>query len=178
MEDLEHLKYPVGRFQKPSELCKEHRAGWIKIIEELPEKLKKEVSGLSDAQLDTPYRPEGWTVRQTIHHFADSHINAFIRFKLALTEDKPIIKPYFEDKFAKLPDTAKAPIESSLNILDGIHKRFTILLNSMTDEDFERKYIHPELGREISLKENLALYAWHSKHHLAHITKLKKRMGW
>ena len=178
MEDLEQLKYPIGRYQKPGDFSKKNRAEWIKIIEELPDKLRQATNGLSQEQLDTQYRQEGWTIRQTVHHFADSHTNAFIRFKLALTEDKPTIKPYLEDKWARLSDSTKAPIESSLNILDGLHKRWVILLNSMTDEDFERLFIHPQHCREVSLKENLALYAWHSKHHLAHITSLIERNNW
>ncbi len=178
MEDLEKLKYPVGKFERPTNFTKEQRDAWIKTIEELPAKLRKAVDGLSDEQLDTPYRPDGWTVRQVVHHMADSHMNAFIRLKLALTEDKPIIKPYQEALWANLPDSVCAPVDLSLNILESLHKRWVITLNATKEEDFDRIFIHPQYNREFILKENVALYAWHCGHHLAHILNLKKRMGW
>src|ERR1035438_5796075 len=142
--DIEQLKYPIGKYQRPQEFTKEKYIECIKTIELFPSRLIKEISNLSDEQLDTPYRPYGWTIKQVVHHCADSHYNAFIRFKLALTEDKPTIKPYLEDKWAKLPDTTLAPIEFSLQILEGLHKRWIILLKSMSEEDFKRQFIHPE----------------------------------
>ena len=178
MEDLETLKYPVGKFAWPTTFSKELHSEWIKTIEELPAKLRKEVAGMSNEQLDTPYRPDGWTVRQVVHHMADSHMNAFTRLKLTLTEDRPVIKPYAEALWANMPDSVCAPIELSLNLLDGLHQRWVITLNATKEEDFERIFIHPQHNREFKLKENLALYAWHCRHHLAHITALKARMGW
>lgn len=176
--DIEQLKNPTGKYKRPETFTKEQFKDWINTIELFPSKLIKEVSNLSEEQLNTPYRPEGWTIRQVIHHCADSHSNAFTRFKLAMTEDKPTIKPYHEDRWAKLPDTSEAPIESSFKILEGLHERWIILLKSMNDEDFKRKFIHPEMGRELEIRETLALYAWHCNHHLAHITSLKERMNW
>jgi hypothetical protein len=176
--NIEQQKYPIGKYQRPQTFSSEQINEWINIIEIFPSKLTKEVINLSEEQLNTPYRPEGWTVKQVVHHCADSHSNAFIRFKLALTEDKPTIKPYFEDRWAKLPDTMQAPIELSLQILEGLHKRWVILLKSMNEEDFKRKFIHPEMGRELEIRETLALYAWHCEHHLSHITSLKERMNW
>lgn len=143
----------------------------------LPERLKAAVSGLSDAQLDTPYREGGWTVRQVVHHLADSHANSVIRFKLALTEDWPTIKPYDEAAWAKLPDSKSLPIESSMTFIEGMHERWVALLEAMTEADFERGFVHPEHGRQ-SLATALAIYAWHSRHHVAHITGLRARNGW
>lgn len=175
---LEQLKYPIGKFENPEIVTEGQLAQWIATIAAFPAKLKHEVSHLTDEQLDTPYRPEGWTVRQVVHHCADSHINSFVRFKLALTEDKPTIKPYWEDRWATLPDGKTIPIEYSLMILEGLHYRWATLLNSLTTEDLIRTFIHPGQGREIELLENIGLYAWHSEHHLAHITALKKRENW
>jgi uncharacterized damage-inducible protein DinB len=147
------------------------------VIRELPQKMRDAVSGLSDDQLDTEYRPGGWTVRQTVHHVADSHANSIIRFKLALTEDEvPTSRPYYEDRWAELGDS-KLPVDVSLNLIDGIHTRWIALMESMSDADFEKKFIHPETG-EWTLDGALALYAWHSRHHLAHITNLIDRMDW
>ena len=169
----EDLSYPIGNFD-PAVAAS--RADNIQTIGDLPLNLTNAVSELSEDQLDTPYRPEGWTVRQTVHHVADSHLNSFIRFKLALTEDLPTIRPYYEDRWAELGDS-KMPVEVSLKIIDGLHSRWTELLQSMSDADFERRLIHPETG-EWSLDKLLALYAWHSRHHTAHITKLRERNGW
>ena len=169
----EDLSYPIGKFD-PAIVAP--RAVNIQAISDLPLNLDNAVSRLSDGQLDTPYRPESWTVRQTVHHVADSHLNSFIRFKLALTEDAPTIRPYYEDRWAKLGDS-KMPIETSLKIIEGLHTRWTELLQSMSDADFERRLIHPETG-EWTLEKLLALYAWHSRHHTAHITKLMEREGW
>ena len=170
------LRFPVGRFAFTS-ADDRSRAESISIIAELPAKMRAAVNGLSDAQLDTPYRPEGWTVRQVVHHVPDSHMNAFTRFKLALTEDTPRIKPYDEAKWAELPDGRTGPVGPSLAILDGLHARWTALLRAMRPDDFDRQLEHPESGVQ-PLNRMLALYAWHCRHHLAHITELKRREGW
>ena len=139
--------------------------------------MRAAVAGLTPEQLDTPYRPGGWTVRQVVHHVPDSHINSYVRFKLALTEEEPTIKPYDEARWAKLADTATTPVEVSLTLLDSLHSRWVPLLQSLTEADFARQFRHPELGM-VRLDRNLALYAWHGKHHVAHITSLRERMGW
>lgn len=172
----EDLRFPVGKFEK-IEVTDELRQQFIKTIAELPKKLRQAVEGLSEEQLETHYRPEGWTVKQVVHHVADSHSNSLIRFKLALTEDTPPIKPYMEDKWAELADSKHAPIELSLNQIDSIHARWTLVLNAMSVADFDRNLFHPEHG-EVSLNYMLSLYDWHSRHHLAHITKLKERNNW
>ncbi|MBA3680819.1 MAG: putative metal-dependent hydrolase [Bacteroidetes bacterium] len=175
---MEELKYPVGHYQKPKTFTKEVLTEALSVIEQFPKKIKKEVESLSDEQLDTPYRPDGWTIRQVVHHCADSHMNAFIRIKLALTENTPTIKPYAEALWAELSDTKKLPIQSSLSIIEGVHFRWTTLLKNMNASDFDRGFIHPEKGKELSLHESTGMYAWHCNHHLAHITALKKRKGW
>lgn len=171
------LRYPIGKFDRNINVTKEMRSDFINTIEALPTLLRKEVENLSEQQLDTPYRDGGWTVRQVVHHLPDSHLNAYVRFKLALTEDNPQIKTYEEHLWAELKDTFETPIELSLTLLDLLHKRWVILLYSLTDEQFARTFQHPEWGN-ITLGKTLALYSWHSKHHLAHITELKKKMGW
>jgi uncharacterized damage-inducible protein DinB len=173
----EQLQYPIGRFQKPQSTAAEQRTVWIEDLDRLPAQLRAATANLSEQQLDTPYRSGGWTVRQLIHHIADSHINSYVRFRLALTEQMPVIKPYDEKAWAELSDARTAPIGISLSILENVHARLVTLLRSMTDEDFMRKYRHPEMG-ESSLGAVLALYAWHSRHHLAHIQNLKQRSGW
>ncbi len=173
---IEDLSYPIGKFDKNLEITAALKQEYIKEIAGLPKKLKAAVENLSDEQLDTPYRPKGWTVRQTVHHIADSHLNSFIRFKLALTEDMPTIRPYFEDRWAELEDS-RLPIDYSMRITEGVHARWTTLLESMSDEDFVRQLVHPETG-EWTLEKMLGLYAWHSRHHTAHITKLRDRNGW
>ena len=170
-------RYPIGKFEKNISVTNEMRNEFINTIETLPSQLRKEVENLSQQQLDTPYRDGGWTVRQVIHHLPDSHLNSYVRFKLALTEDNPKIKTYEEHLWAELQDSFKTPIEVSLNLLESLHARWAILLNSLTDEQFDKTFQHPEWGN-ITLTKTLALYAWHSKHHLAHITELKKKMGW
>jgi hypothetical protein len=140
-------------------------------------RMREAVAGLSDIQLDTPYRPEGWTVRQVVHHVADSHMNAFIRMKLALTEDTPTIKPYDEKSWALLPDM-KLPIDVSLGLIDGIHTRWVSVIAGSSTDQFSRSFVHPELGAEVTLDQLLQLYAWHSHHHLAHITELRRRERW
>ncbi len=175
---MEQLKFPIGKFEKPSVLTPELLAQYISDIEIFPSRIKKETEGLSDEQLDTVYRPDGWTIRQVVNHCADSHMNSLVRFKLALTEDKPIIKPYFEDRWAELTDSKNMPIEPALKMLEGIHQRWVVLLKSLTEEQLKRTFIHPEHGKEISINENIGIYAWHCKHHLAHITTLKKQNNW
>lgn len=175
--DLEQLKFPIGNFTKPEFFTKELLNFFITDIESFPERLKNEIANFTEQQLDTPYRPGGWTIRQVVHHCADSHMNSIIRFKLALTEERPTIKPYLEDKWAELPDY-KLPIAPSLQLLEGLHFRWTVLLKSFNEADLKRKFVHPEHGKEIYLDEAMGMYAWHCNHHLAHITALKKREGW
>jgi hypothetical protein len=176
MADLDHLRYPVGKFQAPAASSSALRAEQIETLRLLPSRLRGAIEGLDDARLDTPYRDGGWTVRQVVHHFADSHANSYVRFKLALTEESPTIKPYDEAAWARLPDS-RMPVEPSLLFIDGLHSRWVSLLRSMTEDDFERVFNHPERGR-MTLGSNLALYDWHSRHHTAHITRLRERMGW
>jgi uncharacterized damage-inducible protein DinB len=174
---LEQLRYPIGTFNKSEEITEKVLHNWIIDIENLPQLLKDAVNGLSEEQLQIPYRPGGWTIQQTVNHVADSHMNAFIRFKLALTENLPTIKPYEEQLWAELEDGKNAPIEWSLTLLDVLHKRWIMLIRSMSDSDFNRKFMHPETKHENSLRVVTGMYAWHSKHHTAHITELRKRMG-
>jgi hypothetical protein len=175
---LDPLKYPIGKFTKPEVISSENIVHWISAISSFPQRLIHEVSHLNDEQLETQYRPGGWTIRQVIHHCADSHLNSITRFKLALTEEQPTIKPYFEERWAELADCKKMPILPSLKILEGIHERWTVLLKSLKDEDFGRTFIHPEHGTKISIGENIGIYAWHSNHHLAHITMAKRSNKW
>ncbi len=171
---MNDLSYPIGNFD-PANFAE--RDTNIKTIAELPSKLREAVAGLTEDQIDTPYRPGGWTVRQTVHHLADSHMNSQIRFKLALTEDDPpTIRPYYEERWAELADS-RLPAEVSLGLIDAIHARWTALLESMSELDFQRSFIHPETG-SWTLESALALYAWHSLHHTAHITRLREREGW
>jgi uncharacterized damage-inducible protein DinB len=173
----EDLQYPIGKFDMNAEANEERRAQLIEEIAQTPARLRRAVEGLSEEQLDKPYRPGGWTVRQVVHHVPDSHMNAYIRFKLALTEDAPLIKTYTEDRWAQLADTRLTPVAVSLALLDALHERWTTLLRSLSADDFARTFQHPELG-SISLSKVLALYSWHGKHHTAHITSLRERMGW
>lgn len=172
------LRYPIGRFTKPSLLSAAERAAAIEAIAQAPGALRAAVSGLTDAQLDTPYRPDGWTVRQVVHHVPDSHMNAYVRFKLGLTEETPTIKPYDEAKWAELDDSKSKLVEHSLALLDALHARWVFLLRRMQPSDFARKLNHPEWDAPLSLDVMLALYAWHGKHHVAHVTALRERMGW
>jgi uncharacterized damage-inducible protein DinB len=171
------LRYPIGKFKFDGPTTPEQREELLNQIEQAPSRLRAAVKGLSDQQLDTPYRPEGWTVRQVLHHVPDSHLNAYIRYKLALTEDEPTIKPYAEDRWAQLADTQATPVEVSLAMVDSLHDRWVRLLRSLQPEDWKRSFRHPELGL-VSLEKNLALYAWHGRHHVAHITALRERNGW
>jgi DinB superfamily len=171
------LRYPIGPFQYDGPQTDEQRQGSIDQIAETPARLRAAVEGLSPQQLGTPYRPGGWTVRQVVHHLPDSHLNSYIRFRLALTEDAPTIKPYYEDRWAELDDARHAPIDLSLALLESLHRRWVLLLRSLTAQDFSRTFLHPELG-VVSLDMNVSLYTWHGRHHVAHITALRKRMGW
>jgi hypothetical protein len=170
----EELCYPTGRFNPPASYTQHAINGWINDIKILPGKLRNAVIGLNEQQLNTQYRTGGWTIRQVVHHVADSHMNSIIRFKWALTENNPVIKAYEEADWALLPDY-RLPIEPSLKMLEGIHQRMTALFESFTENEWNRTFIHPETGAEISLKRNLATYSWHGKHHLAHITETIKR---
>ena len=174
---MEDLRYPVGRFQRPRSLEPKQRRAAIDTIAEAPTKLRAAVSGLTDAQLDTPYRPAGWTVRQVVHHVPDSHLNAYTRFKLALTEDTPTIKPYNEAAWATLEDSKTTPVATSLALLDAVHDRWIRILRAMSPSDFSRTLNHPENGI-MNLDQMLALYEWHSRHHVAHVTTLRDRSGW
>ena len=176
MTDLDDLRYPIGRFSPPASSRAEVRAAHIHTLRLLPERLRAASNGLSDAQLDTPYRQGGWTPRQVVHHLADSHAQAYIRFKTALTEDWPTVKVYDETAWADLPDS-RLPIEGSLALITGLHRRWVELLEALSEEDFQKGYIHPEQGRT-NLAKALALYDWHSRHHTAHITSLRARQGW
>lgn len=177
MTDLESLRYPVGRFTPPTQTGPGIRAEQIASLQFVPERLRAAVHGLNDAQLDTPYRDGGWTVRQVVHHLADSHANSFIRFKLALTEDWPTIKPYDEAAWAKLADSARLAVTVSLDFITALHARWVALLQSMTKEDFARGFNHPENGRQ-TLERALAIYEWHGRHHVAHITNLRACCNW
>jgi|SRR5690606_19797704 hypothetical protein len=175
--NIDDLRYPIGKFQAPAEYNKNVLENLIREIEEAPENLKKAVEGLSQEQLDTPYRPGGWTIRQVVHHIPDSHINAYVRVKLTLTEDCPLIKTYEEQLWAELSDTNESEIEDSINLLKYLHKRWVILLKSLTTDQLNMQYKHPQWGK-VDLKWLVAQYAWHGKHHIAHITSLRERMNW
>lgn len=163
------LQYPIGPFVQPLEINSDNILKWIADIEEFPVLLKTEILKLSEAQLDTPYRPGGWTVRQVVHHCADSHMNSFIRFKLALTEHNPAIKAYFEDRWAEMADARNLPVAPSLAILEGLHARWVVLLRAMDSDDFSRTFFHPERQKSIGLDKTIALYSWHGRHHLEHV---------
>lgn len=171
------LRYPIGNFQFNGQATESDRRHSIDIIESTPARMRAALKGLANKQLDTPYRPGGWTVRQVVHHVPDSHLNAYVRFKLALTEDVPTIKAYDEQLWAKLEDSKSTPIETSLTLLESLHARMTVLLRSLKAADFARKFNHPERG-PMTVDSLLALYAWHGPHHVAHITELRKREGW
>ena len=172
------LRYPTGPFTPPDQHSKESRARGIEVITETPERLRSAVQGLDEDQLDTPYREGGWTLRQVVHHIPDSHLNAYTRFKLGLTEDEPTIKPYDEAAWAELPDSEKVPADVSLDLLESLHVRWVTLLRSLDAADFRRTLKHPERERVLTLGQLLALYAWHGRHHVGHILALRKREGW
>lgn len=169
-------RYPVGKFQVPETFTPEDRNNAISTLGELPTEMRNAFEGLSNSQINTPYREGGWTLRQVVHHVADSHMNAFIRLRLALTEDWPVIKPYKQDAWAVLHDVS-APVEWSLQIIESVHARWVMLLQSMDEGQWQRGFVHPENGR-IGLEHAVMLYAWHSRHHLAHITHLRAREKW
>jgi hypothetical protein len=174
MED-EKLRYPVGKFIAPSEFSQKDIDKWIYEIQELPSQCQNELSDFTEVMLNESYRPHGWTARQVIHHIVDSHMNAYIRFKLALTEDLPAIRPYKEDRWAELSDSRNSPPEISLSLLHALHRRWIIVIKNMKTDEFDRKYFHPESKKEFTLKTALALYAWHSRHHLEHIRIVKRK---
>lgn len=171
------LRYPIGPFKREGTQGSEEIQRAIDDIAEAPAKLRAAVEGLTPDQLDTPYRPGGWTVRQVVHHVPDSHLNSYCRFKLALTEEEPAIKAYHEDRWAELEEARTAPVEVSLALLESLHRRWVLMLKSLTPADFQRTFRHPEIG-VVSLAQNVCLYAWHGRHHVAHITSLRERMGW
>jgi uncharacterized damage-inducible protein DinB len=170
-------RYPIGKFRWEGAATVAQRERWISEIQAAPARLREAVKGLSDERLDTPYREDGWTVRQVVHHLSDSHLNAYIRFRLALTEDRPTIKPYDQALWANLQDARTAPISASLTLLEALHERWVILLRSLGEADFARTFKHPEWGSP-NLDWVLAQYAWHGRHHVAHITSLAARIGW
>lgn len=171
------LRYPVGKFVRPEKISEEDRRQYIAQVEDAPAKLRAAVQGLTEAQLDTPYREGGWTVRQVAHHLADSHMHSYIRFKLALTENEPTVKTYDQERWAELPDARTLPVETSLTLLESLHRRFVAMLRAMSEADFRKTLKHPELGT-VALEKYVAMYAWHGRHHVAHITALRERKGW
>ncbi len=174
---VEDLRYPVGKWDRQPARSAEEVAAAIAAIEAAPARLRAAVAGLADAQLDTPYRPGGWTVRQLVHHVADSHLNAYVRCKLALTEERPAIKTYEEKLWAELPEAKSAPVEVSLALLAALHERWVLLLRALGESELDRPYVHPEMG-DVPLRALLGLYAWHCRHHEAHVTALRARQGW
>jgi uncharacterized damage-inducible protein DinB len=177
MKTTDDLRYPVGQFNSEGVITTEARSSLIDEMADAPRRLREAVEGLSPEQLDTPYRPGGWTVRQVVHHVPDSHLNSYVRFKLALTEDEPAIRTYHEELWAELPDSRATPIEVSLTLLDSLHERWIILLRALEEADFKRAFTHPEWG-VVPLDKAIGLYAWHGRHHVAHVTSLRDRMGW
>jgi len=175
---LEQLRYPIGKFSFPEDISKDDINKWIDVLDYFTNRLERLVKDLSDEQLDTPYRPEGWMIRQTVHHLSDSHHHSYTRFKWALTEDQPLIKAYYEERWAELSDSRTAPIEMSINHLKAVHYKLVYLLKSLNQDDFNKGFIHPETNKLVLLKQNLAMYAWHSNHHYAHIENVLKRQGW
>jgi hypothetical protein len=174
---MQDLRYPIGRFHHEGSVTDATLDRWLDDITDLPLWLRQAVDGLDAAQLDTPYRPEGWTVRQVVHHLADSHLNSYIRFKWALTEETPTIKAYDEVAWARLPDYGRVPVPQTLDFLALLHARWVILLRSLDRQAFSRTFVHPASG-PVSLGENVGIYAWHGRHHVAHITRLRERRGW
>lgn len=174
---MEDLRYPIGKYESEPFSVKQLEA-WLIDIKFLPQHLENAILNLDEQQLDMPYRTDGWTVRQVVHHVADSHANAYIRFKLGLTEDNPTIKPYDEVAWAKMNDTAVVPINVSLTLLHALHTRWIAVLNAIKPAEWERTVVHPEHGRQMTLWYLLGMYAWHGRHHTAHITSLRERMGW
>ncbi|VXB91312.1 YfiT family bacillithiol transferase [Maribacter litoralis] len=178
MEELEKLKYPIGHFKCPENITNDNVLNWIEVLETLPKRLSDLVENFSDSQLNTPYREGGWTVRQVVHHMADSHHHSYTRFKWALTENRPLIKVYQEKEWSNLIDAKSAPIDLSLSYLTALHAKLVYLLKRLTPEDLENSYIHPDGNVNVSVAENIGKYAWHSNHHFAHIKTLADREGW
>ncbi|MFD2823358.1 YfiT family bacillithiol transferase [Lacinutrix iliipiscaria] len=176
--ELNQLRFPIGLFDCPVEISKADIQKWIAVLEQFPNRLEQLVSPLNDEQLDTLYRPGGWTIRQVVHHLSDSHHHSYIRFKWALTEDKPVIKYYYEQLWAELDDAKYAPIEMSLSHLKSVHLKLVYLLKSLSTSDLNKSFIHPEHNEEVVLKKNIGIYAWHCNHHYAHIANLLKRKAW
>lgn len=177
-KELFTLRFPIGEFSPKETYASNEISVFINTIEALPGRLIKAVYGLTDFQLDTPYRPGGWSIRQVVHHIADSHINSYTRFKLALTEETPAIRPYFEDRWAELPEAKSAPVELSLPLIDSLHKRWVGMLKNLNGVQLKRRLYHPETKKEMTIEQLMHLYAWHSDHHLAHIKNLIVKEGW
>jgi hypothetical protein len=175
--DLEKLQYPIGRADWNIESPAPNRGDWLETIAATPAEVRRAVSGLNDEQLDTPYRPNGWTARQVVHHYADDHMNSYMRFKLALTEDEPVIKPYSEPLWAELPDARTGPVEPSLQLLEALHVRWVAAWRALPDSDWLRTFHHPRRG-PVSLEQLAAVYAWHGRHHVAQVRALRERNGW
>ena len=175
-QELYRFRFPIGEFKKPETISQQHLKDWISSIESLPQRIEATTKNLSDEELNYKYRPDGWTIRQVVHHCADSHINSIVRFKLAITEDTPTIRPYFEDRFAKLIDYSE-PLDAPISILKGVHNKLGILLKNFSEEDLKREFIHPEYGKRYSVEETIGVYAWHSNHHFAHIEQALENKG-
>lgn len=175
---MDHLRYPIGQPNIPKNISSKNISEWITVLEDFPSRLELLVNNLSEKQLNTPYRDGGWTIRQVVHHCADSHHNSYTRFKWALTEDKPVIKAYYEDRWAELFDSKSAPIQLSLNSLKALHAKWVYFLKGLTEDDLNKHFIHPDGFEDVGLKENIGIYAWHCNHHYTHIENLLKRKGW
>ncbi|QOD61578.1 putative metal-dependent hydrolase [Polaribacter haliotis] len=176
--DIEQLKYPIGKVKTPKNINLKDIDGWISILEKFPQELEFLTKDLSENQLDTPYRENGWTIRQVVHHCYDSHHNSYTRFKWTLTEDSPVIKAYFEERWAELHDSISAPIFLSIDALKALHSKWVYLLKGLSEADLEKEFIHPSGNEKVSLKENIGIYAWHCNHHFAHIEQLMLRNKW
>ncbi|WP_191566146.1 YfiT family bacillithiol transferase [Metabacillus idriensis] len=175
---MDDLRYPIGLFQAPEKIERHHLEVWLEELSAAPVRLRDAISGLTGSQLDTPYRPDGWTVQQVVHHIPDSHMNAYIRFKLALTEENPVIRPYDEKGWAELHDSKYGNVEVSMKLLVSLHQRFVNLAASLSESDLNRTFYHPANQTSQTLKETIGMYAWHGNHHIAHIAGLRKRNGW
>jgi hypothetical protein len=176
--NLEQLQYPIGRYEKPASYTPGLLKEWTAVIRALPAWLDVSIENLDEDQLKVPYRPGGWSIQQVIHHVADSHMNAYVRLKLALTEDNPTVKPYSESAWAQLPDVTTVPVNISVTLLHALHRRMAALLDQLSEEEWQRTYYHPEHMRNFPIWEVVAMYAWHSRHHTAHIMGLRERMNW
>ncbi len=177
-QEMEQLQYPVGRYERPAAMTAQLKKEWMGTLSALPAWLDASIENLDEHHLGVPYRPGGWNIRQVVHHLADSHMNAYIRLKLALTEENPTVKPYDEKAWAELPDNDLVPINISITLLHALHRRLVVQLEQLNDADWERTYYHPDHKRNFPVWEMVALYAWHSRHHTAHIMQLRQRMNW